>query len=323
MVQESADQVRTWAKNAGFEERVVLQAGSSGFDWRMLPDIARETSFFSPRRLIDLRVPSGKPGTEGGKILVQFAKEPLEDTILLLTMGAIPWQERKTAWFKTVSEKGTLLETTPPDRAALPAWLKSRLSMAGLTASQDAVNWMADRVEGNLLAAHQEIQKLAMTASDEILSLEQMQSTLADSARFTAEQLSDALLTGESSRYWRILDGLKETDEPLPLLLWRLAEDCRTLARLKMAVRAGESVESACQSQRLFYDKRAKAKRWLSGPVLPSVVLTNLADIDRQIKGLLSGNPWETLQQLPFLASKTVRSNTTSKPHRAHRPITR
>ena len=301
LVIESADRIRSAAKAAGFGERIVLTASTPGFYWGQLLEFANERSFFSEKRLIDLRMPSGKPGVEGAKILNQYCNALPEDTILLVVTEALGWQERKAMWFKTLTQVGKLIEQKPPAREALPNWIQTRLAQVGLSTEVAGLQWIADHVEGNLIAAHQEIQKLAVLYPQGRLSLQDIRSALSNSARYTVDQLSDALLSGETKRYWQVLDGLRQEGEQLPLVLWRLAEDCRLVAAIRAAVQSGQSMDAAFKAARVFYERRARCQRWLSGRVPIASVIGQLALTDRQIKGLLPGNPWETLQRLPFL----------------------
>jgi len=301
LVLESVDRIRTTAKRAGFDERIILTAATPGFYWEQLLELANTGSFFSEKRIIELRVPNGKPGIEGAKILIRYCQNLPQDVILLVVMGTVGWQERKAAWFKTLTQTGQLIEQKPPDRQSLPGWIQLRMKQSGISAEPAGLQWIADHVEGNLLAAHQEIQKLAILYPAKRLSLDDIQSALSNSARYTVDQLSDALLSGNKQRYWQVLDGLNQEGEPLPLVLWRLAEDCRTVMIVRSFIKRGQSQDNAFKSARIFYERRTRCQRWLMKALPVDSLLCQLAEIDRQIKGLLPGDPWETLRRLPFV----------------------
>ena len=220
LVLEAADAIRAMARTRGVSEREVLVVGT-GFKWDSLNLAAGNLSLFGDLKLIDLRIPTGKPGRDGGERLQRFAREldPQSGVISLITLPQMDWAARKTAWFVALCEAGVVVECNAPEMAQLPQWLAQRLSRQGQTASRDALQFIADHVEGNLLAAHQELQKLALLHGEGALNLEQVQDAVLHVARYDTEKLRTALLEGDAVRCVRLIEGLKGEGAAPPLVL--------------------------------------------------------------------------------------------------------
>ena len=239
---EAADAVRRHAREQGYTEREVMHV-DKGFDWNELLMASNSMSLFAEKRVIDLRLPSGKPGKDGGAALVEYAGRPPEDTVLLISSGKVDKRSQSAKWYTALDKVGATLQVWPVETADMPRWLDQRLRSRGLQTEKDAVRVIADRVEGNLLAAAQEVDKLVLLNGTGALSLEQVESAVADSARFDVFGLVDAALEGDAPRLTRMLDGLRgEGVEPI-LVLWALARELRSLADMAAQNESGKGSE--------------------------------------------------------------------------------
>ncbi len=303
---EAADAIRARAREQGFGEREVLHA-ESGFDWNSLIAASGSLSLFAEQRLLELRLPSGKPGKEGGAALVEYAGNPPPDTVLLILSGKIDSASQKSKWFKALEAAGVVLQVWPVEPAALPAWVMNRMRARGLQSTPEAAQMLAERVEGNLLAASQEIEKLRLLFVPEggegAIDVAQVEEGVADSARYDIFELVDTALLGDAARTTRVIEGLRgEGVEPI-LVLWALLREIRTLAEMAAELAKGSNVEALLNQYRVW-DKRKGAvraalkrhnqKRWL-------LLLRRAGRIDRMIKGAEPGNPWDELLQLALL----------------------
>lgn len=296
---EACDSIRQQAREQGFSTREVLEVGS-GFDWSELAAEADAFSLFAEKKIIDLRIPSGKPGREGGKALSDYCARPPEDTILLIGMPKIDKQSQSSKWFKNVSDAGASIQVWPIDAKQLPRWISQRLAQAGLQADRDAVQLLADRVEGNLLAAHQEIQKLLLSHEGGQLNAEQMLKAVADSARYDVFELSNTALRGDSARTLRILEGLRGEGVAMPVILWALHRDISILANLSVDTAKGLGMEQALGRHRLWGDHKTLLKNALPRKKTPQwlQLLSDCQQADAAIKGADPNNPWQLLESI-------------------------
>lgn len=302
-VLEAADAVRRQARAEGFEDREVMHV-ASGFDWNSLLASANALSLFANRKIIDLRLPSGKPGKEGGAALREYCERLPEDTILLITTAKLDQSSVKTAWVKALEKAGALLRIWPVDARALPGWIKQRLASRGLRTDPDGLRFLAERVEGNLLAAAQEVDKLALlhgsegsTAGTLALSLEQLHDAVSDSARYDVWGLVETLLQGQAGHAQHMLAGLKAEGVAAPAVLWALANEARNLHGMAVAIGNGMPRERVFQQQRVF-DKRKPAVTAALNRLSPARLLRltrRCAQADRVIKGQAAGRPWDAL----------------------------
>ncbi len=280
LCQEAADAIRNAARQQGFDERQVFSADAS-FDWGTLLQAGASLSLFAQRRLLELRLPSGKPGDKGAAALMEYCANPAEDTLLLVSL----------IW--------------PVDAHQLPQWINQRLQQAGLSAQRDAVDLIAARVEGNLLAAAQEIEKLKLLADGNQITVETVQAAVADSARFDVFGLVDAILNGEAAHALRMLEGLRGEGVEPPVILWALARELRQLAGLAQQFSQGVPLDKAfSQARPPIWDKRrplvSKALQRLSAQRWAQL-LQDAQRIDAQIKGQAEGSPWTGLARLSLL----------------------
>lgn len=307
LVLEAADAIRAAAKKQGYEERETLVVGQ-GFRWDSLTLAAGNMSLFGGSKLIDLRIPTGKPGRDGGEALQRHAANLPAGTITLLTLPEIDWQARKTSWFKVLSDQGNVLELNAPERERLPDWIAHRLAAQKQTAAPEALAFIADHVEGNLLAAHQEIRKLGLLHPEGALTLEQVQDAVLNVARYDIDKLRHAILEGDPARCARLLDGLRGEGAAPPLVLWALANETRTLAALRSGQDEGQSLQALMKAERVFDERRRQALGKAVGRLSISTLraaLMHAARIDRMIKGLVPGDIWDEFLLLSLRLSRS------------------
>jgi DNA polymerase-3 subunit delta len=287
---EAADALRAQARAAGYVEREVFTA-EGGFDWSRLRSAGSELTLFATQRLLELRIPTGKPGKEGSEAIAQYCEHLPEDTVTLVLLPEIDWQGKQTKWFLALEAAATMIEATPIDRPRLPQWLKGRLARQQQSVDTDGLEFLADRVEGNLLAAQQEIRKLALLCPPGEISLEVLENSVANVSRFNPFQLVAAIHEGDVARIQRMLDGLKAEGEAPPLILWVLSNEIRTLARVRGVTRSGRSPQPSKAREMERIARRHSAKSIYA-------LLLQAAEIDRMIKGLNQRDPWDALSTL-------------------------
>jgi DNA polymerase-3 subunit delta len=295
LVLEAADALRARAKELGYVERDVLDV-EAGFDWNRLGDAGRSLSLFASRKLIDLRLPTGKPGKDGSAAIVEYCESPPPDTVLLIT--ANDWSKaHEGAWVKALDAVGAHVPVWPLKTEELPDWIGARMASRGIKATPDAIALLADRVEGNLLAAAQEIDKLALLLGGRTLDAEMLEASVADDARYDAFRLTDAAIGGDAGRALHIVAGLRaEGEELIPLLGWVLTQ-LRALLRLSAA---GANLAAAFQSERIWPARQALFRRALkSGDRAHwERCLAQAGRIDRIAKGRGDGDAWREFERL-------------------------
>ena len=306
LVQESRDAILGAAKEHGFMERTVYQAGA-GFDWSALESAGMEQSLFSSRKVIDLRLPTGKPGKEGGKYLSDWAAQPDPDTLLIVSCDTWDASSRKSRWAADLGKAGVLVEIWPIKVNELPSWVDRRMRQAGLEPERDAVRLLTELVEGNLLAAQQEIDKLALLHSENDLTAADVRVSVANSSRFDAFRLGECLLSGESGECLKVSSGLQRTGVAIQMVGAALDYQLTQLSSIRSAVKLGANEAQAFGRFRVFRMAQPvfrKALRRVSDRQLQDSFRA-LALLDRQGKGRAAGDPWQTLDQmlLMFCAS--------------------
>lgn len=297
---EAADAVRRAARDQGFSEREVLDV-DKGFDWNSLLAAGNAMSLFAEQKLIDLRLPSGKPGKEGGAALVEYVERLPEDTVLLISSGKLDKRSQQAKWHKALDSVGVTLQVWPVEARDMPRWLGGRLQSRGLKPATEAVAMVAERVEGNLLAAAQEVEKLLLLYGEGPLSTEQVEAAVADSARFDVFNLVDVALLGDVPRLTRMLDGLRsEGVEPI-LVLWALSREIRSLAAMAAQIERGQPVDRVMAS--VWAKRKASVQAGLRhhNSIRWQQMLRRSARLDRVIKGAATGNAWDELLQLGLL----------------------
>ena len=299
LVIEAADSIRAAARRNGFDEREVFTA-ISGFNWIELHHAAGSMSLFGGRKLIDLRIPTGKPGREGSAAIQDYCARPSPDALLLVTLPGLDWSEEKAAWLKALTEAGVAVKLIPPNLAELPSWIAGRLRRQQQSADSDGLRFIAERVEGNLLAAHQEILKLGLLFPTGELSLQQIQEAVLNVARYDLDGLREALLAGDVARLTRTLDGLQQEGEAPPLVLWAITEEVRALAQVKAGLKDRQPLDVLLKDARVWGTRQALFKRALQriDSDKADAELAHAAGIDRMIKGIGGGDVWNEFLRL-------------------------
>lgn len=304
LIQEATDQVRIFAREHGYTERELFTIDQH-FNWSDLLSACNNRSLFGDRKFIDIRIPSGKPGKEGSKAIEAYCKALPPDAITLVTLPRIDKQGQASKWFKTLESTGVFVPLYPIDRDQLPEWLSQRLARQHQKTTPATLQFLADRLEGNLLAAHQEMQKLALLYPNGELSFDQVKDVVLNVARYDVYQLADALISGDSIRYHRILSGLQEEGTAPLLILATLTEQIRQLITIRKGLNSGQSPDQLLLKARIWGERQkiflTAAKRTSSHALLRK--LCRAAQIDRIIKGVVQGDVWDELLQLglPFI----------------------
>ena len=291
---EAADAIRAAARKQGCDEREVLSV-ERGFDWSELTQAGASQSLFGGRKIIELRIPSGKPGTQGSAAITTYCERLGKENVTLVSVPRLRKDDQNARWFLALAGAGVVVDVYPVERARLPDWIGVRLARQGQRASQEALGFLADRVEGNLLAAYQEVQKLGLLLPKGELSAEQVSDAVANVARYDAYDCSAALLAGNMARYVRVLDGLRGEGESPVFILWALAEELRALARIQQGVEAGRSIDQLLRENRVWGERQGLMKTALKRHARAALerALVHAAAIDRASKGAGPGEPWD------------------------------
>jgi DNA polymerase-3 subunit delta len=312
LIQEALDAIRAAARAQGFTERTLHTVSGAHFDWSEVLAACGSLSLFADKQIVELRIPSGKPGKEGSSALQQLVDQAKgnEATLTLVILPRMDKATKATAWFMAL-ESGITLEVAPVERAALPQWIAQRLATQGQRVvageeGQRTLQFFADRVEGNLLAAHQEIQKLSLLHPAGELSLAQIEGAVLNVARYDVFKLSESVLAGQHARMQRMLDGLQAEGEAAVLVHYTLAEDIRVLKRVKDAINRGSPLPIALREQRVWGNKERLFERVL--PRLSDSTLAQLLNSAHQVDGIVKGlkvpdwptDPWQSLHKLAF-----------------------
>jgi DNA polymerase III subunit delta len=319
LAQEAADAIRAAARAAGHSERSVYTVAGAHFDWSELLAGAQALSLFAAKRIVEIRIPGGKPGKDGSEALQRYAEAVQgglgDDVVTIVTLPRLDKATQSSAWFSALDGAGVSLRIDPIERRMLPQWIAQRLSAQGQRvqageAGQRTLAFFADRVEGNLLAAHQEVQKLGLLYPEGELSFEQVEAAVLNVARYDVFKLAEAVLAGQVGRVLRMLDGLEAEGEAAVLVHWTLAEDIRALKRVKDAVAAGRPLPMALRENRIWGVKEKLYERAL--PRLTDMVLDVLLHAAQVCDGLVKGlphrdwpaEPWQALRRLALMLAE-------------------
>lgn len=298
-VGECADAIRQAARDAGHTTREVLEVGT-GFDWQQLAAEAAAFSLFADKKLIDLRIPGGKPGAEGSRALSAYCDNLPPDTLLLVTVPKLDRSQQNSKWFKALDALGAVIQVWPIEAARLPQWIDQRLRAAGIQPSRDAVQLLVDRVEGNLLAARQEIEKLVLLHGTGSMDAEQLAAAVADSARYDVFELVDSALRGDAQRVLHVVDGLRGEGVAPPVVLWALHREIHMLAQVAADVATGNSMDHAISRAKVFNKRvglvrqglaRLRVGQWLA-------LVDRCQQTDAVIKGARPGQAWLEIETL-------------------------
>ena len=306
---ETGDAIRSAARGAGVLERELCVV-ESGFKWDAFIGANANASLFGDRKLVDVRIASGKPGVEGAKALEAYASNPNPDNVTLITLPRLDKATQASAWFSALSESGVTIAVQPLERDALPRWIASRLARQKQKASPETLAFLADRCEGNLLAARQEIEKLGLVLAEGALAHEAVEAAVADVARYDVFAASEAWLAGDAARVLRVLSVLEAEGDGPQLAVWTMSEDLHALAAVLAMTRDGTPMAVALRNARVWGKRQVALERAAKRLTLAAIEqsLATLATIDALSKGIGRGNAWEELIVLAMtVAGKTTR----------------
>ncbi len=332
LAQEAADALRAAARSAGFAERQVFTVSGAHFDWSGVIGAAQSMGLFADRKVIEIRLPSGKPGKDGSAALQAYTEALSEDVLTLVHLPRLDREQLQSAWFGALDRAGVTIKVEPVGRAALPRWIAQRLAAQGQRVvggeeGEQALAFFADRVEGNLLAAHQELQKLGLLYPAGELSFAQIEEAVLDVARFESGQLIAAVWAGQVARALRMVDALKAEGESAVPVHWQLANDLQSLRRARQLVAAGKPPAVALREARVWGEKERAFEPLLAG--LDDGALTAALEAASTCDGVIKGlrrpdwpeDPWDALRRLALVVLDLVRqARATGGPRRAAPP---
>ncbi len=296
---ECGDAIRHSARSHGYDERQVMEAVTH-FDWGSLAVEAASMSLFSQRRILELRIPSGKPGREGAKAISDYLEKPPDDTLLLIILPKLEGSQKNSKWFKTIDKAGVVIQVWPVKAAEMPGWIKNRAQHHGLQLTRESIQFLAQQTEGNLMAADQEIEKLRITHGVGNITLQDVAASASGSAHFTIFELMDAALAGETARALKIIRTLKAEGSPAPVVLWSVAREVRLAAGVAEALSRREPPAVVFKRQKppvwksrqqllTSGARRLPLQRWYR-------LIKKLAEADQAIKS--SGDPWIVMEEI-------------------------
>jgi DNA polymerase-3 subunit delta len=299
--QESIDAIRLAARSQGFDERNSLTVDRA-FNWQQIQSYGQSISLFSSQRLLEINIPSGKPGVDGGKALQALASAAIPDTSVVIILPKLDREAKNSAWFSSLEKQAVTIYVDEVNAAHLPKWIANRLAMQGQHTSQQTLAFLAHQVEGNLLAANQEVQKLGLLYPQGELSDASVRDAVLNVSRYDAFQLGEAVLAGDAARTARILQGLQDEGENAVAVMSPLLWVLRPLVRIKQAEMRGENIMNAMTSARIYGDRQSLVKRALARLSLRQLeaALQKLADIDKTAKGVMLGDAWLEISRLCF-----------------------
>jgi len=327
LAQEAGDLVRAAARAAGYTERKVFSVSGAHFDWSGLLGAAQAMSLFAERQLIEVRIPGGKPGKEGSEALQRYCETLSDDVVTIVHLPRLDRQQQGSAWFAALDSAGVSVRVDPVERKALPQWIAQRLAAQGQRvqegdAGAQTLAFFADRVEGNLLAAHQELQKIALLYPQGELGFEQIEAAVLNVARYDVFKLGEAVLAGQTARVLRMLDGLRAEGEAPVLVHWTLAEDIRALKRVKDAVAQGKPLPMALRESRVWGAKERLFERLV--PLLSDHTLAHWVEAASVCDGLIKGlkhphwpiDAWDGLKRLALMVTQHTAAPKPTQPLR-------
>ena len=300
LLQECCDQIRQKARAENCNEREIIEGGVSNFNWQDILHSASNMSLFADRKLIELRLPSGKPGAEGSKALCEYLDIASGDDVLLIVSGKIDKQSTNSKWYKALDKAGVTVQVWPVDAKNLPRWLQQRVRNAGMSIDDDALRLLCERMEGNLLAVVQEVEKLKLLAADSKITMQTVTEAVSDNARYNLFDMADNALKGNTSVSLRMLYGLRAEGTEPPVVLWALVREIRTLYEAQLDCDSGQSTQQALSSRRVWQNRMPLMQAALTrhNTHSLSLLLEQAARADGSIKGFADGKPWDNLSRL-------------------------
>ncbi len=302
---ECLDALRLAARKTGADERTGFIV-ERNFNWQQISQFGQAMSLFSSQRILEIHIPNGKPGVDGGKALVELAANLIPDTTIIITLPELEREAKNSAWFNALQSAGTLIELKEVIPSQLPQWLAVRLKAQNQSTDAATLAFIAHQVEGNLLAAHQEVQKLGLLYPAGEISAEAVRESVLNVSRYDAFQLGEAVLAGDAERTTRILQGLQDEGENAVAIMNPLMWVLRPLVRIKHAEKNGENLNNAMTNARIYGERQHLVKRALSRLSLRQLdaALQKLCDIDKIAKGVMQGDAWLELSRLCFGLAK-------------------
>ncbi|MGB4812078.1 MAG: DNA polymerase III subunit delta [Methylophilaceae bacterium] len=302
---ESLDAIRAAARLQGLALGGVERTGLNVeryFNWQQIEAYGQSISLFASLRLLEINIPNGKPSVDGGKALQALVNKPIPDATVVVILPKLEREAKNSVWFNALEQHAVVITNDEINAANLPKWIASRLATQGQQTSPQTLDFLANQVEGNLLAANQEVQKLGLLYPKGELTDEAVREAVLNVSRFDAFQLGEAVLLGDAARTARILQGLQDEGENPVAVMSPLMWVLRPLVRVKQAEMRGENIQTAMTNARIFGDKQALTKRSLSRLSLRQLEasLHKLADIDKIAKGVMLGDAWLEVSRLCF-----------------------
>ena len=302
--EESSDLLRHHLQEQGFSEREVLHVDGS-FSWEYLLECANALSLFAEKKIIELRLGSQKLNKKSSEILQSYLSNPAPDNILVITADKLDGNTKKSAWFKAVDKSGVIIEIWPVETEQLPNWIRQRAAQIELQLDDEAIQLLCDRIEGNLLAAKQELSKLSLLFPRQVVSADDIVDSVSDSSRYDIYGLSDAALNGQSARCCKILQVLRQDGTEPPVVLWALSKELRSLAAIQQAQNNGQSFDAVCQRERIWGKRKPlarKASQRISSKQI-NTALQQCAEVDKIVKGMATGDAWLLLTSISLTLS--------------------
>jgi len=310
LVQEACDAIRSAARKQGFLERELYHT-DAGFQWDYLANSASAMSLFADKKIIEIRVHNGKPGDAGSKALLEYCQSINEETLLLLVLPKIDKRSQNSKWYKALEKAGDIITIWPISVQQLPRWINQRLNAAGLNADNQAIDILTAKVEGNLLAAAQEIEKLKLVANDQYIDAATMSDAVTTSARYDVFGLVDKAMLGNSRAATESLQGLRGEGTEPAIILWALSREIRTLALIKESIDNGKSFDFAAKSHGVWDSKKALVKQAIHRLSLKQLHSLNrkASNTDKSIKGIVKSDVWNQLMDMTLCLSGTQALN--------------
>ncbi|GGK65571.1 DNA polymerase III subunit delta [Amphritea balenae] len=298
LIEESCDLLRQHLSSIGFTERETLYA-EAGFKWEYLLQCANELSLFAEQKIIELRLGGSKPNKQASEILRQYLERPAEDNVLLIIADKLDAGAKKSAWFKAIDQQGIIVEVWPVELQQLPGWISNRARQINLTLENDAVQLLCERIEGNLLAAKQELDKLNLLYAGQTVTADMVMDSVSDSSRYDIYGLTEAAIQQQVSRCSKIIEVLRQEGTEASVALWAISREIRSLIAIQQGLQSGTPFDTICQRERIW----GKRKNWVrtAAQRVPAdslkQMLSRCSEADSQIKGAL-GDPWLTLTSI-------------------------
>lgn len=306
--EESSDLLRQSLQAQGFSEREVIHVDGS-FSWEYLLECANALSLFAEKKIIELRLGGQKLNKKASEILQSYLANPAPDNILMITADKLDGGSKKSAWFKAIDQAGAIIEIWPVETDQLPNWINQRAAQINLQLDNEAIQLLCDRIEGNLLAAKQELSKLSLLFPNQVVTADDIIDAVSDSSRYDIYGLADAALQGSAERCCKILQVLRQDGTEPPVVLWALSKELRSLAAIQQAQNNGQSFDAICQRERIW-GKRKPLARKASQRVKPAQIeqaLRQCAEVDKIVKGMSHGDAWLLLTSISLtLAGRTL-----------------